>query len=97
MSDHSDPLPPSHETPIEMESAPSAMEVDREVDMPPPALPPPALPQPAPLEPARGLIPEWDSQANTLQRYRGRCVDLHSRRAEGTQSYYWFEALATVS
>ena len=42
--------PSSRETPIEMESAPSEMEVDREVDMPPPALPPPALPQPAPPE-----------------------------------------------
>ena len=40
-------------------------------------------------EPARDLIPEWDGQ--------GRCADLHSRRAKGTQSHYWSEALARVS
>ena len=28
---------------------------------------------------------------------RGRCADLHSRRAQGTQGYYRTEALATVS
>ena len=28
--------------------------------------------------------------------HRGRCVDLHSRWAEGTQSYCWSEAFATV-
>ena len=28
---------------------------------------------------------------------RGRCADLHSRRAQGTQGYYLTEALATVS
>ena len=28
---------------------------------------------------------------------RGRCADLHTRRAQGTQDHYWTEALATVS
>ena len=48
MSDNSILLPPAVETPIEMESTTSEMEVDREVDMPPTALPPPAMPPPTP-------------------------------------------------
>ena len=48
-------------------------------------------------EPARDLIPEWDGQANALERFEEDVSDLHSRRAEGTQSHTWFEALATVS
>ena len=43
------PSASSHETQFERENTTSEMEVDREVDVPPPALPPPALPPPAPL------------------------------------------------
>ena len=43
-------IPPAscRETPFERENTTSEMDVDREVDVPPPALPPPALPPPAP-------------------------------------------------
>ena len=49
--DERPPIPSasSHETPFERENTTSEMKVDREVDVPPPALPPPALPPPAPL------------------------------------------------
>ena len=43
------PSASSHETPFERENTTSEMEVDREVDVPPPALLPLALPPPAPL------------------------------------------------
>ena len=49
--DERPPIPhaSSHETPFDRENTTSEMEVDREVDVAPPALPPLALPPPPPL------------------------------------------------
>ena len=48
-------------------------------------------------EPARDQAPEWDGQAKYSGALRGRCADLHSRRAQGTQGYYRTGAFATIS
>ena len=47
-------------------------------------------------EQARDQVPEWDGQANTLERFE-EDVLIFTHAVQGTQGHYWTEALATVS
>ena len=70
MSDHSVPLPPAVKHRLRWSPHRQKWKLIVKLTLPPPALPPPALPPPAPPEPARDLIPEWDGQANALERFQ---------------------------